>query len=104
MLGDRRIRRERQLFERRAKTLGSGVAHGDGDVAQKSGIARPADGAPGEHGAEFVFRNGGELLERWRKMGGLKSGLRGHRRALVPRADVLADVAAEDVAADARAR
>ena len=44
-----------------------------------------------------------QLLERRSEMARLERRVAGHRRAPVPGADVLADVAAEDVAADARA-
>ena len=81
-----------------------GVAHGDRDVAQKARVAGARHGEcrgtwrgiPSSLMAASSSRGGA----KWR---GAKAGSSGHGRAPVPGADVLADVAAEDVRADSGA-
>src|SRR5205823_6889271 len=66
---------------------------------QEAAIAGARDGGAAEHGAELVFTERRQLLERRREFARLVCRIARDGGAAVPGADVLANVAAEDVTA-----
>src|ERR1017187_9406849 len=98
--GDHGIGGGGQLFQGSAELREARVSHGDGDVAQETGVAGSGDGRAAEQGAEFGLAERGQFFEGRREFAGFKGGVGGNGGAAVPGADVLADVAAEDVRTD----
>src|SRR5438045_684491 len=95
-----------QLAKAGQKRTLSAVAHGDRRVAAQSGIFGALDGRAAKAFLEILAAHRGNLLElgihesrSWLKFRGFCSWRFGRavRSAAVPRANILADVAAEDV-------
>src|ERR1035438_558724 len=97
--GDHAIGGGSQFLQRSAELSQARVSHGDGDIAQKSGVAGARNGRAAEQAAEFGLAKRSQPLEWRREFAGFKGGVAGNGRAAVPGADILADVAAEDVRA-----
>ena len=95
----------REALELRDELRVAGVADGYADVAQEALVSGPPNRAVAEHAAELLRADFRQLIERRieqavaRPEGQLPRG----RRLPVPGAHVLANVAAEDVPADAGA-
>src|ERR1039457_4787700 len=89
-----------QFFQGSAELGKARVSHSDGDVAQETAVAGARDGCAAEKVSEFGLPERSQLLERRREFAGFKGGVGGNGGAAVPGADVLADVAAEDVRTD----
>src|ERR1700680_3239291 len=101
MFGYQRIARLAHLLERTAEAPCALIAHGYRNVPQKPRVARALHGAMTKNLAEFFLGNGRQLFEIWREVPRRKGSIAGDRRTVVPRADVLADVAAENMVASA---
>src|SRR6202012_2778661 len=82
------------------------VSHGDGDVAQKTCAASAFDGRAFEPAFEFSGVHAGEPVERRVDEFGSRdhSGVSGDWSFAIPGADVLTDVAAEDLATNGLAQ
>ncbi len=98
-----RVSGVRPGFERGTEARESAVAHGDGKIAAEAVEAGALDGRAEEPCAEGVGIHRGQPVE-----GGIDElgarrelGVDGDGRFTIPGADILADVAAEDLAADA---
>src|SRR5258708_13438165 len=93
-----------KLVEQRQKLQLGAIANGDGSVAAQTGSFCPTDGRSAKCLAELSRAHFGERLERWiyqlRTRVGFRRG--GYWSFTVPGADVLADVASENVLANAR--
>ena len=92
-----RIRVLGESFERGAKRSVAAIPHGDGDIPQQAGVFRSPQRCATKPCAKLGFGQGSEFLERRGKGLRLKTEIFRLRSATVPWADVLADVAAEDV-------
>jgi hypothetical protein len=87
-----------QLFEGLPEFSQAGVSHGHGDIAQEAGVFGAAHRGVAEKVAKVRFAEGGQAVEGWREVRiGFVLYFRLPGRLPIPRADVLADVAAEDV-------
>src|SRR5215831_4635675 len=94
------VRRSGQPFESGTQLGVAGITHRDRHIAQEPGIASARDWRTAEQPAEFFFTDPCQILERRRKRARLVYRICRKRCAAIPGADVLADVAAEDVGAD----
>jgi hypothetical protein len=92
-----------QPFEGGAKARLSAIAHCNGYISQKSGIPGAGDRARVKYRAEFGFADFGEAFEWRRERARLKCDTVRNGRTPVPGADVLADVAAENMLSAAAA-
>src|SRR5215475_4966200 len=102
MFDNNRIIAHGQLFEINNIFLASTVAHRDGNVAQKSGMFRSRNWRTTKSFAKFLFRYSCELREVriHEQLIGPEVRVRSDRSFAIPRANVLADVATEDVSTD----
>src|SRR5258708_2033732 len=93
-----------KLVEQRQKLPLGAIAHGDGNVAAQPGSFCPTDGRSAKSLAELFRAHFGEPLERWIYQLRTRLEFRrgGYWSFTVPGADVLADVASENVLANAR--
>src|ERR1039458_3973472 len=89
-----------QFFQGSAVLGKARVSHSDGDVAQETAVAGARDGCAAEKVSEFGLAERSQLFERRREFAGVKGGGGANGGAAFPGADVLADVAAEDVRTD----
>ena len=84
----------------------TGISDGDARVAHEAAPLGALHRAPAKHLAKLSFAQGEQPFEigsaerMFSTLPGLEIGRRGHRRAPIPRANVLADVAPEDVPPD----
>ena len=65
MFRDESVARLSQLLKRRAELVQAGVAHGDGDIAEKTPVLRPGTGVPRKR-----VRNSLSLRREKRSSGG----------------------------------
>src|SRR5436305_14832430 len=89
-----------QPLQRRAEVREPAVAHGDGYVAQEARIFGALDWALGVKPAELRLGQGSELIEPRSKMPRRERRLGGQWRLPIPRAHILADVAAKHMLPD----
>src|SRR6266581_7495244 len=85
------------------------VPHGDGEIAAQAGIFSALDGGAAEGGAKILLTQCGQPFQRriYQFSPGLKFGSGWRLRLIVasiPGTDVLADVAAKDMAANTGAQ
>ena len=88
----------------------AGISNRNARIAHQAAPLRALHRASAKHVAEFLFGERDQPFQVRRKkrvlftLAGLEIRQRRHRRAAIPRANVLADVAAEDVPADGLAQ
>src|SRR5579871_6667331 len=93
-----------ELLNERKKLCASAVGDGDHGVAAEAGALGPADRGSAKGFSKLFRRNFREPLERWIHQSRTRREIsrRRDRRFAVPRANILADVTAEHVAAHSR--
>src|SRR5262249_34076708 len=102
VFGHQFIFRLRQPLQGFPEPLQPGVSHGDRYIPQKTAIARPRNWCVSKHLSKLGFTEARKPLQ-WR--GDLARRNRGaprNRRTAIPRTDIVADAAAEDMPADRR--